>query len=267
MGNIQFWADAVGVPVAGNSISDLQYQFFRNVSRLPANSYYTRNDHEYDYYLMRLGLTAPLAKSINDLREMYYDSIGVGTEAEYESGSISVRTNLCINPSFEANTAIWTGASGAAISRVTSEFQSGVACLQSVNPGVVAPEGPGIVGGNIPALPNLPYIISLYSKSPAASSFDLTLRSEGAGNTDVTSVVTGTDAWQRNSTTAVSRSDAAFVSGSLRGKVIQALTLWVDSCLIEQSAVLGAYFDGNTPGARWLGAPNNSQSQLVTWTP
>jgi hypothetical protein len=38
---------------------------------------------------------------------------------------------------------------------------------------------------------------------------------------------------------------------------------WVDGLLIEDSGILGSYFDGATPGASWTGTPDASSSLLV----
>lgn len=166
---------------------------------------------------------------------------------ETSGAPVVVRTNWCLNPSFEVNTASWTAVNGAAPTRTTAQAHRGTASMQVVTPGAVGGEGayatpstvPGMAVGNA-------WCASVWVLAPAGATMQAVANTVGTGGTSPVVNFTGTGAWQFITLPgAIAASTAPYVI--VRTVAVQALTFYVDEVLIEVGvSTPGAYFDGMT---------------------
>lgn len=181
----------------------------------------------------------------------------------------TTRTNRVTNPSFETNTTSWASfAGGGTLTRVTSDFVYGLACLKydmvAVGNGAVFTSA---TGQAVPALTSLTASVSF--KGTAGQSFECQMLGT---NTDasvfggVTSFV-ATGAWQRVENTVA-------VPAGKTGDVVKLLvykrsgvgantpgadTFYLDGAQIEIATAATAYFDGDL-GGYWTGTAHASNS-------
>ena len=164
----------------------------------------------------------------------------------------TLRTNLITNPSFETNITGWyTGQ--------TSIVQSNNFSYSGANSGLVTVTSgadtnlaywtqTGIISGQT-------YTYSFYSYVPAGSSLagrTLNVNIEGAGATytlvasSAATLISGT--WVRSwiTITATSSGSFGFVH-RYSGAIAVGSTIYFDAAMLEQTSVLGDYFDGNFP--------------------
>lgn len=181
----------------------------------------------------------------------------------------TTRRNLLTNPNFETNTTGWAAsASGATISRVTSEFQDGAASLQVVHDGVAANRGAAI--SMVTVAPSLSYTASLYVKAPAGAALTLALSDFQADGTTLvgttTQAYTGTGNWDRVSVTRTFGALGVKAYLNFYNTVAVARTWYVDSVLLEQAASAGTYFPTaaqlTSGDAGWTGTANASISEI-----
>jgi hypothetical protein len=181
---------------------------------------------------------------------------------------LGYRVNLIKNPSFEVDTSDWTAVSGAGLSRVTSESNTGSACLRVTNASASAVQ----VSTRIPFLGGQgTYYFSAYVKlDVGASTANYNLRHlQYESSTSSTTVASGnvgiqslsyTGNWVRLSG-AVTRNPAAdfFIIRIATASTTNTDVFFVDSVMVEKSDSLGSYFDGSSNGF-WTGTENNSFS-------
>lgn len=165
------------------------------------------------------------------------------------------RTNYCTNPSFETNTTGWTASTGvSAITRVAGSSGSGSWVLQLTANGTTA------------SLVEAP-ISTLTTGATASMSIRVWVPSGAPPLKIVSNFAAGpisaaTGAWTTISLTAPFtfgpqlqiQSDTPATAGT---------NYLVDACLIEEGAVVGSYFDGNSVDGAWTGTTNNSVSTLT----
>jgi len=181
----------------------------------------------------------------------------------------ATRRNLCKNPNFETDAAIWSAnASGVTVLRVTSEYQDGTASL------LVWHDGAAISGGAttsvITTTVSLSYTASMYVKAPVGAALNLRLseyQSDGTtlvGSTDQT--YTGTGNWDRVSVTRTFGALGARARIVIYNTVAVARTWYVDSVLLEAASSAGTYFPTTAQlasgEAGWTGTANASASDI-----
>lgn len=199
--------------------------------------------------------------------------------ASYVAGVAStiVRTNLCANPSFETNTTGWTTFEST-ITRSPTDAFSGAFSLQAVanntnnfacavNSGANATAGQVVtasayVKNTVGATRNHAVRIIFYD----SGGFVLSTPSGTAVS------VTAGGAFQRISATATAPASTAYFTVEVQYQLTNPATgntSLIDAVLIEQSAGLGTYFDGNTTPStynyEWTGTANNSTSNERTF--
>jgi len=183
------------------------------------------------------------------------------------------RANLCTNPSLETNSTGWTSAQPSTVrsglQELYGEFslQVPMSSLTDSNVGTFTftAAAPGT------------YAISMYVYTPPLSSLAgrtvSVTREAGTATSTQTSQISPTlvgGQWVRISeirnVTVVGTITMVFrLSGTLSTAVGQ--TLYFDGALVEQSATVDDYFDGNTsPLCSWTGTANNSTSVEQTTT-
>jgi hypothetical protein len=197
-------------------------------------------------------------------------SLGVASGAGYlknpaEPFLLDYRTNWVENPSFEVNTTGWSAVAGAALSRDTVNYRSGVASLKVVNASASAAQYsdiPLVAGSGF-------YTISAYVKletgATTANYFIRQLQYENIGGPTVASGNIGTQNlsvsgnWVRLSGVVNKAAAANFINI----RVVTASTttgdiFYVDDVMIEKGDTVGTYFDGDT--GFWAGTAHDSYS-------
>jgi len=189
----------------------------------------------------------------------------------YGPGGI-VRTNLCTNPSFETDITGWSAyaaGTGATAARSIAASQVGAASLR-----IEAGTSAGTYSGatfNTASLPAGTYTMSAWVKLSTAYGNGIQARviaPDGSQTFGALSTVIGT--WQRVSWTYTSTTAGihrlyfvTYASAPASGSVF-----YLDAVMLEQSAVLNDYIDGDTADNaveggsffEWNGTPNASTS-------
>lgn len=160
------------------------------------------------------------------------------------------------NPSFEVNTASWSGTgTGSTLTRVTTEFLFGTA---SGRMNTSADEQ------WVSAIPDTArfdtlYTFSVYVKGTATETIHLNI---WTGDTDIPgSPIVLTGSWQRISTTQRTALVSKPELQIRRTTGDTANPVFIDGAMIEEGSTLNDYFDGSFgTGFSWSGAANNSAS-------
>lgn len=177
----------------------------------------------------------------------------------------TVATNLVTNPSFEVNTTSWSTVTSGTLTRVTSEFYTGVASMQTS----VAAINSGTQITVLSLNPSTTYSFSVYVKGQIGRSIylellELTIAGAEIGR-NTTAHISMTGDWQR---LTVSRTFSTGVRANLRirnGAGNAAHTFYIDAVQLETGSTATEYFDGSTTdflpySYRWTGTENASTS-------
>lgn len=192
----------------------------------------------------------------------YYLAVN-GRRIEKQSYSGSQRTNYIPNPSFEAGTTGWTGASMTLAVDATKAVK-GTQCMKvtctSASGNSSASTSPlvGLTVGQV-------YVMSAYLYLPSGTDgIEIAV-----GDLTTTATTSVRDAWVRVSRTftATSTNPSFLLSqdsakGGANGDVF-----YVDAVMVTEFPFDGEYFDGATLGAEWTGAANASTSTYGTDAP
>lgn len=184
-----------------------------------------------------------------------------------EASSLGYRINYVSNPAFEVDTTGWEGVDGGTLARITSDFQSGSACLEVTN----TVESGAQTATRVPLVEgDGTYYMSAYVKIPTGgTSANMFLRylqyetlestsTVGTGNVGTTAV-TDADGWVRLTGSFTKATIANYmVFRIVTDSTTSSDTFLVDSVMLEYAA-LGDYFDGSN-GGFWTGAAHNSFS-------
>lgn len=267
-GEFEFYASRSGLPATANLAEHMRAYFAAELS-LPANQAAAKSLSELEWLFYRANATDTQAwYTLGDLRMRYYAekmALPVGTNvgdsmAAYfrnppPDGPVEIRRNFCVNPSLEVNNTGWL-ADSATISRTTSQFHGGVASL-GVTPG-------SLFGGTRTNF--TPLVVGDYT----ASAWVMSLTPQNVEilcDTSSGPKALAAGVWQRISVTF---NRPSLVAATVYISCIDVLAQYfVDEVLIEKSATMDSYFDGNTPDGGgfqydWLGAAGNSVSTAST---
>lgn len=155
--------------------------------------------------------------------------------------SQKVRTNLCINPSFEVNTTGWGGSSAgrttSTIARDTTTFSVGVASLKITWPTGSSSASQYSVTG---LKPGTVYTISTNMYVPAGSP-DVYWGELFSSNV----LYTTKDAWNRVILTFVAFNSTHYFGPAVTNPTTGQLC-WIDAILIEEADRFLGYFDGSS---------------------
>lgn len=172
--------------------------------------------------------------------------------AHASTSNVTLRENLCTNPSFDSNTTGWiANGAGTAISRITTDGYVGSTCLK-VTKAAVSNSGAYF---NAAVTPNRTYTLSAYVKipdgnesAPLTIEFDwLTSAPAFISSTSTTTTVSAGQGWVRLSVTGVAPSNAAsanmyvFHSGTATANNL----FYVDAVLVETTDIAMGYTDTN----------------------
>lgn len=182
-----------------------------------------------------------------------------------------VRTNLFPNPSFEATLTGWSATTGMTTTRSTAEFRLGGASLRCVSTTTNSEALSPILSVDAGAT----YTASTWIKGTSGSTVLITIYEYNSAESLVGSTSSNptslTGSWQRinvsrNLTSGASTVRVA-VSDTRAANAGQ--TFFLDDTLLEETAFLDDYFDGNTPDAdgreyAWSGTAHASTSTVIT---
>lgn len=179
----------------------------------------------------------------------------------------SCMTNLAFNSGIETgSTAGWTGRSSSSVSVVTTPVHTGTHALKVVTPGAASDEGVSIspVSGVEASGSAGTHIGSTWIKATSGVSLRVRVEeytsSNGYAGGSSALAFTGTGNWQRVSTTY-----NVVTAGSKARLVIStpnalATTFYIDDAMVQTGSTLNDFFDGDSTGAFWTGAPSESSS-------
>lgn len=177
-----------------------------------------------------------------------------GTTLNTRSGSATVTTNLCTNPSIETNTTNWA-ASGAAsaISRDNTNPYIGSWALKVTKSSSAYDGAAYTTSAN--AAQSTAYTASAYLLIPNGVTVDFQLYHD-TGTADIGYLqVVGTGAYQRVSVTGTTRATNNTLSVYVRWSTTD--TVYIDAVQIEQGTAMTNYLDG---------AQSNTDSTDYAWT-
>ncbi|MFF4417077.1 hypothetical protein ACFYY8_31540 [Streptosporangium sp. NPDC001559] len=178
---------------------------------------------------------------------------------------MATRRNLCLNPALDVDTTGWSG--GSAPTRVTvSGFDRANAAEYTTSGSYCSTAATATNAVTV----GLSYTLSIYARTSVFNVNSGTLFVEwvngsGGGFGYPSSGFTMTaNTVTRLSITATAPSGAVAARLIVDGVNFSINPADFTMALIEESADLGAYFDGNTAGAAWDGTPGLSSSTLTT---
>ena len=225
-----------------------------------------------DIYDVKIFTTASDSMTLSSREGVYapyvsfeYDPATATSVQTIELSSVSEQdTNSCANPNFESGTTQFWGATSATLSVDGSNGVGGASALKIVTNGTVA--GQGAAYGNSvvsAAQAGETWFVSLQAKGSGQVTLTLYAYNASnafiAGSTPKTYTLVGT--YQRLFTTYTLPVNTAYVVIAIATVGTQATTFYVDTVLLKKGTD-GAYFDGNTSGAYWVGTANLSQSHM-----
>jgi hypothetical protein len=190
------------------------------------------------------------------------------TDASY--GSIQ-RTNLIVDPSFEAATSFWSSDNGSIVRTATTTPTDGGSYVAQVTAASSAPLGltPNYTS-SIKIAPNSTYTfqgkirqLSSGSLNFQASLAWVTTGLQSTGTTTRGTIVASVqNNWINVSVTATAPPKAAWAIVYIYTTANAAVgSVWqFDELMFEPSSNVGAYFDGNSANCAWNGTVNNSPS-------
>lgn len=198
-----------------------------------------------------------------------------GDAAGRNEGSIwftrtRARTNRCTNPSFETNTAGLTMTQASVSTESIASPIDGTKVLRVTNSGTAA-EHIVAFSTDLPTVEGQAWTSSVYalSVSGVAAGWKARITWLTAGLATISTVDTAptvtlsTTDWQRLVVSGVAPATAAFVRFAIVSPSGTEGSVWrMDGWLIEDSSILGRYFDGSSYDASWSGTAEGSTSVL-----
>lgn len=201
------------------------------------------------------------------LKKMKAATVAGGQYTHIRSYAInSVRTNMCTNPNFELDAAGWNGGSGGetvpTLARSTARFHSGSASLLVTFNADDATGVPPFAQYTIATTAGQTYTASAWVYVPTGTvAISIVIGGIVIGpSTGVTK-----DQWVRLNVTFQATSSSSVLQFWPATPTAAGQTFNVDDVLIENSNVVGDYFDGSSQNCVWTGTANASSStQTIT---
>jgi hypothetical protein len=176
------------------------------------------------------------------LAYVYYDD-GVGT--------LTTRTNLVTNPSFETNITGWVGLLDTPEQSSTYSFV-GTKSLK-MNP---VESGDYVSFSNIPVTAGEVYTVSAYIYTDTSKSVNIAV----TGGDSTVTIPAGV--WTRISASSTIPEFTTTATVFITSFSDDTIPFYIDAVMLEQSSTLNEYFDGSTAGASWTGTAHASTSTL-----
>jgi hypothetical protein len=202
--------------------------------------------------------------------------VDLGGETE-----VSTRTNLVRNPSMRTTSLGWNyvASNVGTIGWVPDGIDAGAvrfACTVAF-PGTAGGNqfaGSALATGAADLAPGEVYAFSVYVRPTTTMGLHAAPNFRSAAGAELASavgpaVVCPGGVWTRLTATATSVAGTAY--GGTRLRLAQGYSMSpgdlvdIDHAMIEPGESVTPYFDGDTPGASWLGTPHGSASQVITW--
>lgn len=197
------------------------------------------------------------------------DGTGAGDGGEADGPSDKPRTNLCTNPSFETGRTNWAMAFGytaATLESSPDRAMFGTRSLKVTWPTAVAADSTATYNLSGLAI-STRYTFSIWAFVPARSP-RVKITEAFGGGTDARSINSSTavtkDAWVRLDMSLNASNPTHYFAIVNEEPASAGQLVYLDGALMEASATVGSYFDGDTPGAMWTAAPHESASTLPT---
>jgi hypothetical protein len=157
------------------------------------------------------------------------------------------RTNLLLNPSFELATTGW--AADGTITRVTTDFYIGSSCARVT---VAALNYSLYLNSYTTVLASSTHTTSAYVKGEVGKKLYIRLAEYTSANVligtpSASAIITADGTWQRLSVSRTFSASGVKSRLSVSNGTNGAHTFLVDALLLENSSVVGAYFDGSLP--------------------
>lgn len=169
-----------------------------------------------------------------------------------------MRTNLLVNPSFEQND-LYTGTGGNVTkSQSSTKFFSGLYSLKMVST-TAEDRIYYTLSDGFTATVGQQYIFSAYLQGSGT----IRLWVYDGSTDQYSSDITLTSEWTRYSLVFTAQATTGLYAG-FRQKNTEALTCYIDACLLESGSDLNSYFDGDTDGFDWDGAAGASTSSTAS---
>lgn len=200
---------------------------------------------------------------------------------EVASGTVNVRTNLVTNPSFEATSGttnvrinLFTAGSMETFPANWGTPNSGTLTLTKETSGSVGAYGRATITGNttnpridhytnFTVSPNTVYTMSAFARTSATGrsfGFEIVEKtgSTVVGTTSSSNATLTANSWLRHSYTFTTgaTTDNINIRSSCMGSAVAGDTFDIDSAMLEQSSVLGLYFDGGDAIQNLIGNPS-----------
>jgi hypothetical protein len=173
---------------------------------------------------------------------------------------VATRHNTCINPCLSVDNANWGGNGTAPVRTAVTGFGRGFAARYS--------DGTFVRTAYGAAAPASTYTVSVSLRFPAFGVsghiyIEWQNASHGALSYTSADYSTTAGAVTRISVTGVAPASTAFIAAIIDGESFSGNNLDVTMVLVEQTADLDTYLDGDTPGASWDGLAGASASTYV----
>ena len=194
--------------------------------------------------------TAPVSA---DEGEMWFDSTDATLYVYYNDGvgTLTTRTNLVTNPSFETNITGWVGFLDTPEQSSTYSFV-GTKSLK-MNP---VESGDYVSFFNIPVTAGEVYTVSAYIYTDTSKSVNIAV----TGGDSTVTIPAGV--WTRISASSTIPEFTTTAAVSITSFSDDTIPFYIDAVMLEQSSTLNQYFDGSTAGASWTGTAHASTSTL-----
>jgi hypothetical protein len=173
---------------------------------------------------------------------VYYDD-GVGT--------LTTRTNLVTNPSFETDITGWVQILDTAEQSSTYSF-AGTKSLK-IN---TIQDADGVYFPNIPVTAGEVYTVSAYIYTDTSKSVNIAV----TGGDSTVTIPAGV--WTRISASSTIPEFTTTATVYITSFSDDTIPFYIDAVMLEQSSTLNQYFDGSTAGASWTGTAHASTSTL-----
>jgi hypothetical protein len=248
-------------------LAQLQAQVLDNTTQINNTQTDLQLVSETAYQANDLAATADGRISISDYEPLPADAAG-RNEGSIWFTRTRARVNSCVNPSFESNTSALTMTQTSVATEVAPSAIDGTRVLRVTNSGVA---GEHIVAhSDISVGESQPWTSSIYAQAVSGVTvgwfvrvtwLDGALAPVGVSNGTAQDLVT--DDWVRLTVSATAPAGAVWARPAVVGPSGSEASVWrMDGWLIENSAILGRYFDGSSYDASWSGTAELSSSLL-----
>ena len=270
---VSFYKDATGLSNA--SLSDMEWIYYSTRSGLTPVGFYTLTDHKRKYWQNQTGL---VGVSMAQLERAFYNLNGISAgslnESAYAFYNTVVLTNYVPNPGAEGVTSSLINSSNTSIS-LSNFTATGWPVSGSKSYSVITPST-AIFSFVVPVTPLVAVpgdrwtgkcVCYLGQGALSSRVVQIRLRFANSSNVAILNVTSGSDLIAPGEIkeyiiSGVAPATTAFLTFVVFSNTVFDANdvIYVDNVLLTKNNYTGPYFDGDTPGASWLGTPHSSIS-------